>query len=91
MEAKSWKNEFEVGMLASWADVMYKDHHSLQKQVQFNMSKVHANDVLVGAVFEFKKQDCRKAAIQFFKEKLMVDVTSDDVLQGHRTGSRRVI
>ena len=66
-------------IVLDWADTMYRDHRSLQKQVWFNASKHHANEVIVGGIAEQPQQDYKKAAAAFFKEKLKVESTDGDI------------
>ena len=58
---------------------MFQDHQSLQKQVYFNTSKHHANELIVGGVHEVKTQTAKAAAVQFFKDKLNVVVEEKDL------------
>ena len=81
----------DVILLSNWADVMHKDHFSLQRQVQFNTAKHHANDVLVGGIAEAKDQDCHTAAMDFFKNKLDLDVVSTDVWHAKCIGTQRML
>ena len=66
-------------IVLDWADTMYRDHRSLQKQVWFNTSRHHANEVIVGGIAELPQQDYKKAASTFFKEKLKVEAADGDI------------
>ena len=59
---------------------------AVKKQVQFNTSKHHTNDLLVGGIYEYKKQDCRKAALKFFRERMKLTVAENEVIRANRTG-----
>ena len=89
LESKVAKHDFDVSVLTNWADIMYKDHRSLQKQVFFNTSRTHANDLLIGGIYEFKQQDYKEAAIKFFKEKLKLTFKDKDVLSARWIGGRK--
>ena len=75
--------------MVAWAGSLQRSQNSIHKQVQFNTSKHHANDLLVGGIYEYKKQDCRKAALKFFKERMKLSVADTEVLQAYRTGQLR--
>ena len=83
--------QFESKVLLSWADTMFKDHKSLQRQVFFNTFRSHSQEVIVGGIYEHKKQDCRQAAMKFFRDKLDVVVLDSDVLKAYRVSGRKVI
>ena len=89
LESKVAQNESDLSIITAWADTMYKEHRSLLKQVLFNTSRSHANELLIGGIFEFKKQDCREAAMKFFKEKLKLTFKDKDVLAAKRIGGRK--
>ena len=82
--------ESNMQLLTAWLHTMYRDHCALQKEVYFNKSKLHNNELLVGGIAEAKKQDNRNDTITFFKEKLGIEVADHDVftcLQNRRSSS----
>ena len=85
------ENEFKTKILLDWADTMYKDHLSLQREVQFNTSRHHSSEVVVGGIVEYKKQDNRRAAMKFFNQKMGVVATDNEVLSARRVGRCRTI
>ena len=86
LEKRMGEIEFKNSVLTNWADTMFQDHHSLQRQVNFNTSKHHANEVIVGGIYEAKKQDCKRASIQFFRSKLGIQVADTEILHARRVG-----
>ena len=86
LENRLEESEFQQKVLLGWADTMFKDHTSLQRQVNFNTAKHHANEVIVGGIYESKKQDNKAAAIKFFQEKLGVVATHSDIVYARRIG-----
>ena len=66
LEQCAESNDAELDLLSSWANTMHRALNALKKQVQFNTSKHHNNHLLVGGIYEYKKQDNCKAAIKFF-------------------------
>ena len=91
LENKFAKSQFEMQVLLSWADNMYKDHQSLQKQVNFHDAKHHSNELIVGGVYE-GIPDVKKAVQKFMEEKLGVKPNPGDVYHARRIGKEgRVI
>ena len=62
LENKVAYSEFQLQVVLSWANNMYKDHKSLQKQVSFHAAKHHANELIVGGIQEDETAP-KKAAI----------------------------
>ena len=91
LEQRSEVQESNMDLLTAWAGTMYRAHASLKKQVQFNTSKHHNTDLVVGGIYEYQKQDNRKAALKFFKERMKLAVVESDVIRAYRTGERHVI
>ena len=81
--------EATLDLVVAWAGSLQRSQNSIHKQVQFNTSKHHANDLLVGGIYEYKKQDCRKAALKFFRERMKLSVADSEVLRAYRTGQPR--
>ena len=86
LERRANASDKSMDILVSWAGTMHRSHANLQKQVLFNTAKHHSNDVLVGGIYEYRKQDNRKAAIKFFREKMRLTVHENDVQRAYRTG-----
>ena len=86
LESRLGKVEFQNTVVLDWADTMYKDHKSLQRQVAFNTSKQHANEVIVGGAAESKTQSNREAAMEFFRSKLAMTVSDSDIFSARRLG-----
>ena len=55
LEQQVQTQERQLDILTSWAGTMYHAHGSLRKQVQFNTSKHHSNDLIVGGIYEYSK------------------------------------
>ena len=91
LERKAEMAAKKSNILTSWAGTMHRAHDSLKKQVRFNTAKHHANEVLVGGIYEHFNQDNRKAAIKFFREKMKLSVAENDVIQAYHTGEVHTI
>ena len=81
--------EATLDLVVAWAGSLQRAQNSIHKQVQFNTSKHHANDLLVWGIYEYKKQDCRKAALKFFRERMKLSIADTDVPRAYRMGQAR--
>ena len=86
VEQQVLEQETTMDLVVAWAGALQRSHAAVKKQVQFNTSKHHTNDLLVGGIYEHKKQDCRKAALKFFRECMKLTVAENEVIRAYRTG-----
>ena len=89
VELRSIGNENTLDVVVAWAGALERSQNAMKKQMQFNTSKHHTNDLLVGGIYEYKKQDCHKAALKFFRDKMRLTVGESDVIRAYRTGQPR--
>ena len=89
VEKKSIVHTNTLDMVVAWAGAMQRAQWSVQKQVHFNTSKHHQNDIVVGGIYEYNRQDPCKASIKFFREKMKLTVAEHDIIQAYRTGEPR--
>ena len=88
LESRLAKTEFQSQVLLQWADNMYKDHKSLQKQVNFHVAKHHANELIIGGISEELNQDNKKATMKFFEEKLSLKVEPGELFYAKHIGKQ---
>ena len=79
-------NEFQTQVLLHWADTMFKDHKSLQKQVDYNASRTHENELIVGGMVEIEDQSPFQEVTAFIKQKLDIEATQTDIYSAHHIG-----
>ena len=80
LETRAHETDQKMDIMISWAGTMYKSHNNLKKQVLFNTAKHHSNDLLVGGIYEYPRQDNCKSALKFFREKMKLTINEHDVL-----------
>ena len=66
---------------------MVKEVCSLQEQVFNNLSKTMQNELVLGGVAQIRKENCKTAAKEFFKNKVKVEVDDKDIWYAYRKGS----
>ena len=75
LEKRMDRNEFQTQVLLHWADTMFKDHKSLQKQVDYNASRTHENELILGGMVEIEDQSPFQEVTAFIKQKLDIEAT----------------
>ena len=88
LERKVADSEFQSQVLLNWADNMYKDHKSLQKQVNFHDAKHHTNELIVGGVAEDPNVHPKKAVIKFVQDKLGFKIEQNELYFARRIGKQ---
>ena len=91
LENRAQETDQKMNIMITWAGTMYKSHNNLKKQVLFNTAKHHSNDLLIGGIYEYPKQDNCKSAMKFFREKMKLTINENDVLRAYRTGDARTL
>ena len=94
MEAEMWQlrqkvdqQNVSLSIVASWSDVMFQQIHSLQEQLYHNTSRHMQNKLIIGGIKQTTHENCKTAAIKFFKDKLSLTIAPKDVWYGYRKGS----
>ena len=80
--------EFNTQMLIHWADNMYKNSQSLQKQVNFHLAQHHTNKIIIGGVPELHNKSCLESTKQFLLDTLSVQVNDGDIYSAKRIGKQ---
>ena len=87
LKAKVTKNELDISMLVSWADVFYQDQKSMHEHMMHNTARHMQHELIVGGIKQTHHENCKLAAIDFFQNKIGVTVNVKDVWVAYRKGS----
>ena len=88
LEKRIASQEFQSQVYINWADMMYLDHRSLQKQVNFAESTLHNNEVIIGGVYECANQGTFQAVKSFLQDKLLIEVEDGNIFSARRLGKQ---
>ena len=88
LEKRIVSQEFQSQVLINWADMMYLDHRSLQKQVNFAESTLHNNEVIIGGMYERANQGTFQVVKSFLHNKLLIEVEDGNIFSAHRLGKQ---
>ena len=76
-----------LGIISQWSDIMYKDTHSLQEHIHHNTAKHCFNEVVIGGIKQTKKENCKKAVVDFLQQKMTVQTMAGEIWHAYRKGS----
>ena len=88
LEGRLATTEFQSQVVLHWADTMFSDHKSLQRQVNFNTAKHHTNELIIGGIYETKNSNCKQEASKFLHDKLEMAVIDSDIIHAKRIGKK---
>ena len=79
--------EVNLSIISSWSDVLYKGQISLQEQLHHHTARHMQNELVVRGVRQVHCENCKRAAVEFFCNRVGINTNLGDVWHAYCKGS----